>query len=291
MAPVRRSSTRRRPPARAAAGASTGDAARFAVLLELAGDWYWETDPALRFSTMQPKAGLRLSLPPLGCVPWEAGGLCAPGQLEALRRAMQARLPFDAFEVARPDAAGRLRHGLVSGRPVHADDGRFLGYRGIGRDVTAQRDAEQALNASESQLAAVIDAAMDAIVTVDADGRVVLFNQAASDMFGCSRTQALGASLATWLPQAQSFIQASQSRRTSFGPLVRGLALEARQGAQGLHLLRLPQLGLERLAGLLDGHRPGQVAGREAVEPVALDLDARDGGFGVEGFAAVAPAL
>jgi two-component system cell cycle sensor histidine kinase/response regulator CckA len=131
--------------------------------------------------------------------------------------------------VHRPGSIGRLRHAHVSGRPVFDAGGVFQGYRGIGRDVTAQKEAEQALNASESQLAAVIDAAMDAIVTVDADGRVVLFNQAASDIFGCSRAQALGAALDTWLPQAQQFIQDSHGRRAGFGPLVRGLALEGRR--------------------------------------------------------------
>ncbi|MGZ5272567.1 MAG: PAS domain S-box protein, partial [Ramlibacter sp.] len=48
----------------------------------------------------------------------------------------------------------------------------------------ALEQAERALNASESQLAAVIDAVADAIVTVDADGNVLLFNQGASRMFG-----------------------------------------------------------------------------------------------------------
>jgi two-component system cell cycle sensor histidine kinase/response regulator CckA len=230
--PPRHASGRRAPSRRLAGGTD-----RFDTLLELAADWYWETDAAFRFTTMRPKAGLRMPLPELGSSAWDAGSECTGNQLAAMRRAMAARASFDAFECAGLDAGGRLRHAHVSGRPAFDAGGAFLGYRGIGRDVTAQKEAEQALNASESQLAAVIDAAMDAIVTVDEDGRVALFNPAASDMFGCSRAQALGAALDTWLPQAQQFIQGSHGRRAAaFGPLVRGLALQGRRSdGQAFH--------------------------------------------------------
>jgi PAS domain S-box-containing protein len=222
--PPRHASLRRAPSTR-----RVRDDGRFDTLLELAGDWYWETDAALRFTAMRAKPELRMPLPVLGSTGWGNGCVCTEAQLAGVRRAMEAQQPFDDFECTGRDPSGRLRHAHVSGRPVFGAGGVFQGYRGIGRDVTAQKEAEQALNASESQLAAVIDAAMDAIVTVDADGRVVLFNQAAGDIFGCSRAQALGAALDTWLPQAQQFIEDSHGRRAGFGPLVRGLALEGRR--------------------------------------------------------------
>ncbi|HXF16315.1 MAG TPA: PAS domain-containing protein, partial [Burkholderiales bacterium] len=49
-----------------------------------------------------------------------------------------------------------------------------------------------ALDASQARLAAIVDSAMDAIVTVDERQRVVLFNRAAEQVFRCRREDALG---------------------------------------------------------------------------------------------------
>ncbi|HZZ94734.1 MAG TPA: PAS domain S-box protein [Usitatibacter sp.] len=51
--------------------------------------------------------------------------------------------------------------------------------------------AEQA----ERRSAAIVDSAMDAIITIDVDGRVVDFNPAAEKLFGIPRRQALGRSM------------------------------------------------------------------------------------------------
>jgi PAS domain S-box-containing protein len=70
----------------------------------------------------------------------------------------------------------------------------------IARDVTAQRVAEEALRASQRRLSAVVDSALDAIVTADATGRVVLFNGAAERMFGLRAGHALGEPLDRFIP-------------------------------------------------------------------------------------------
>lgn len=70
----------------------------------------------------------------------------------------------------------------------------------IARDVTAQRVAEEALRASERRLAAVVESALDAIVTADATGHIVLFNAAAEQMFGVRASDALGTPVARFLP-------------------------------------------------------------------------------------------
>ncbi|MGZ5847874.1 MAG: hybrid sensor histidine kinase/response regulator [Ramlibacter sp.] len=94
----------------------------------------------------------------------------------------------------------------------------------------ALEQAERALNASESQLAAVIDAVADAIVTVDADGNVLLFNQGASRMFGCGRAGALGAGVERWLPEAMDCIRGLQGGDGGVpGLLARALPLQARR--------------------------------------------------------------
>jgi PAS domain S-box-containing protein len=57
------------------------------------------------------------------------------------------------------------------------------------------------VEASEAQLEAIVDSAMDAIITVDGAQRIVLFNRAAEQVFGCRRDEALGAQLDRFIPQ------------------------------------------------------------------------------------------
>jgi PAS domain-containing protein len=57
-----------------------------------------------------------------------------------------------------------------------------------------------ALEDSQARLAAIVDSAMDAIITVDEQQRVVLFNRAAEQVVRCRREQALGSSLDRFLP-------------------------------------------------------------------------------------------
>ena len=68
------------------------------------------------------------------------------------------------------------------------------------RQVTERRALEGALHNVEARVSNIVESAMDAIVTVDGDQRVVLFNAAAETMFRCPREQAIGAALARFIP-------------------------------------------------------------------------------------------
>ena len=82
----------------------------------------------------------------------------------------------------------------------HSEDGKRL-FTVILRDVTERVHAEQRLARSEARLRGILDSAMDAIITVDATQKVVLFNAAAEAVFGCSRSEAIGAPLAWFIPE------------------------------------------------------------------------------------------
>jgi len=79
-----------------------------------------------------------------------------------------------------------------------------------------------ALLESEQRLAGIIASAMDAIITVDEQQRIVLFNPAAEKMLGCAATEALGQPLQRFIPlrfrsahveQVQDFGRTGQTRR------------------------------------------------------------------------------
>ena len=74
---------------------------------------------------------------------------------------------------------------------------------GVGVLVAARAvlRAEHRTEASERQLGSIVDSAMDAIITVDAAQRIVLFNRAAERVFRCRREEAIGSPLDHFIPQ------------------------------------------------------------------------------------------
>mgnify|MGYP001765417013 CR=1 FL=1 len=125
-------------------------------------------------------------------------------------------LAIDDYPVVRTLRTGEAVHGVVVGLPF--DDGTVwllvnsepiadpVGG-GIGaavvsiNDVTERLHARRQLEESRARFASVVSSAMDAIVSVDEDQRVVLFNTAAERVFGLSAAEALGRPLAGFIPE------------------------------------------------------------------------------------------
>lgn len=80
--------------------------------------------------------------------------------------------------------------------PVHDEEGRVTHFIGIQNDITERVRAEQALRLSEKRKRAILNAALDCIITIDQDGRIVEFNPAAERTFGYARTDIIGRDLA-----------------------------------------------------------------------------------------------
>ena len=61
-------------------------------------------------------------------------------------------------------------------------------------------ESRASIQRSEARLAGIVNWAMDAIISVDADEKIVLFNTAAEVMFGCPAEKALGQPLEQFIP-------------------------------------------------------------------------------------------
>ena len=61
----------------------------------------------------------------------------------------------------------------------------------VGEFIERQRAAE-ALRASEERKGAMLESALDCVITIDHEGRVVEFNPAAEQIFGYTREEAVG---------------------------------------------------------------------------------------------------
>jgi len=126
---------------------------RFRDYAETASDWFWETGPDHVFTYISER---------LEAFGIDRAGLIGKSRLDtAIDReaepqkwrehmaTLQRHEVFRNFEYTRRDRAGRLRLVSVSGRPIFATDGRFLGYRGTGTDLTEQHETAERLRQSQ----------------------------------------------------------------------------------------------------------------------------------------------
>ncbi|MBM3555066.1 MAG: PAS domain S-box protein [Alphaproteobacteria bacterium] len=80
--------------------------------------------------------------------------------------------------------------------PSRAADGAIDGYYVFATDLTAQKRAEQQRLDAEALRRAFIETAVDCVIAMDDQGRVIEFNPAAVKTFGIARERAIGAELA-----------------------------------------------------------------------------------------------
>jgi PAS domain S-box-containing protein len=114
--------------------------ARYRCLAELASDWYWEQDEAGNFTKVfgpvREMLGIRADAQAA-----ETAGIPADGWNEAERARLQAtiaaRQPFLDIVFSRVNADGSRQSFQVSGEPMFNQSCRFIGYRGIGVELTA----------------------------------------------------------------------------------------------------------------------------------------------------------
>src|SRR5688572_2991719 len=130
--------------------------ARFRRLTELTADWFWESDAEHRITWISGGASAATffgATPTYGRRFWEIPGVeVDPGALEAHRERLSRQLNFFDLEIARSDERGARQTHIVSGSARRTPEGTFVGYRGVGRDVTEQRSAERALAVAKERL-------------------------------------------------------------------------------------------------------------------------------------------
>ncbi|HUL02878.1 MAG TPA: PAS domain S-box protein, partial [Gemmatimonadales bacterium] len=90
---------------------------------------------------------------------------------------------------------GEHRWILDSGTPRVAADGTFLGYIGSCVDVTELKRAQEHIRLA-------VEAAPNAMVMVNREGRIILLNAQAEQVFGYARDELLGRSVELLIPEA-----------------------------------------------------------------------------------------
>ena len=108
----------------------------------------------------------------------------------------------DAEELECRAADGRQVWVSLSVKPIRGAQGHIEASRSILVDITDRRRMEAALCDSEERLSRILESAMDAIVTMDQEECIVLFNAAAEKVFRCSAAEAIGRPFGRFLSEA-----------------------------------------------------------------------------------------
>lgn len=122
--------------------------ARYRSLTELASDWYWEQDENMKFTKVSGPVREMLGIQ-IESLPEESNisDIQPKGWNEAERKVLQAtiaaRQPFLDFVFHRTNTDGSQRSFQVSGEPMFDGHCRFIGYRGIGVELTGKYNSKE----------------------------------------------------------------------------------------------------------------------------------------------------
>ena len=113
--------------------------ARFKSFTELSSDWYWEQDAQGKFTQIYGPVFEMLGIEAhdmVGASDAMLGGSWNEDERAILEDNIAARRPFLDFVYSRRNPDGTMQYLQVSGEPMFDSASRFIGYRGIGMDVT-----------------------------------------------------------------------------------------------------------------------------------------------------------
>jgi len=169
---------------------------RFRRMVEMSSDWYWVQDEQFRFVEVPGLEEEDTDIV-VGRARWEIPGLGAlPEKVwEQHRARLERHESFSEFVFLRTNKAGELRYLSVSGEPLFDEKGSFIGYHGVGKDITERARDQKALEESERRYRTLFDVHPQPMWVVDASTLAFLaVNGAAIRLYGYSKEEFLAMS-------------------------------------------------------------------------------------------------
>jgi PAS domain S-box-containing protein len=122
---------------------------KYQALIETTADFIWEMDTSGKYTYCSPQMKDLWGYEPkdmIGRTPFDVMPPADRRQaIESFLSLAKSPQPFMGLEASSYDSRGRLIAVEISGVPFFDADGRLLGYRGISRDVTERKRAEETL--------------------------------------------------------------------------------------------------------------------------------------------------
>lgn len=135
------------------------------------------------------------------------------------------------------------------------DDERVSAVCGIAVDITDQKGRERELAEITERLESVVEISPDPIIVLDEDGYIELWNDAAEDVFGYSRAEAVGKQLQSLeiLQTAQQGSFEERFARVLSGETIRDLTVTRQNKDGGVVQLEISATPLRDAAGTVTG--------------------------------------
>jgi diguanylate cyclase (GGDEF)-like protein len=157
---------------------------------EMSVDWFWEQDTDFRF-TRRTDTPFMTGSDDTGMTRWElAGDAMTDEQWVPHKADLVARIPFRDFRWERHGLDGARHYMTISGDPMFDRNGVFSGYRGTGREITAEVQANARLAQANTELAmgrqqidAVLSNITHAICMFDRAQRLLVWNRRYIEMY------------------------------------------------------------------------------------------------------------
>ncbi|HLI10853.1 MAG TPA: PAS-domain containing protein [Alphaproteobacteria bacterium] len=159
--------------------------ARFQDFVEIATDWIWETDQDLRFTFFTGRMAEVTGTDTSYFVGKTRSDLMHDSTSPEARRHLAdlaMRRPFRDF-IFRADTPSGERVFRTSGKPRFDAEGRFLGYRGAARDITAEVVASEQAEQIRRRFVDAIEAIPASLMLTDAEDRIVICNSITAQFF------------------------------------------------------------------------------------------------------------
>jgi PAS domain S-box-containing protein len=134
----------------------------------------------------------------------------------------------DDFELSvQPEASGERAYIVANARPLRDERGKLRGAVTVLRDVSAQRQAHQALVDSEQMAQSIINSSLDAFVQTDETGVIMDWSPQAEALTGWTREEALGVKVVELVARMSRAVLARPSSAASMRSTSSRLALKA----------------------------------------------------------------
>jgi PAS domain S-box-containing protein len=119
---------------------------------------------------------------------------------DAWQRATRHRDTY-SLECRLRRADGVYQWWLIRGVPLLSENGEIRKWFGTCTDIEQIKVAEQRLKESEAKFSGIISIAADAIISIDGEQRITIFNNGAEQVFGYSQAEAIGTPLDNLIPE------------------------------------------------------------------------------------------
>jgi PAS domain S-box-containing protein len=194
---------------------------KFRTLVETTSDFVWEMDKKAVFTYASPKILEILGYSPDEVIGRRCFHLMSPEETRRLQDIFASSeaspRPFNLLETVAIHKDGHRIFSETSGVPIFDQDGELCGYRGISRDISARKEAEEQLRKSEEKYRHLVENISDVIYASNEDGVITYISPTVEPLSGYQPAEIIGRHFSEFIHPADLTIVTTMYERVASG--------------------------------------------------------------------------